>query len=79
MGMSPRVLPVGRFETRRRELGLTQAALAERAGIDRAQVSRIEHGLIPSLDAQRRLARALAIDVDTLWPLVELCGDVEDV
>lgn len=64
--------PVSRFEHRRRELGLTQAEVAARAAISASQVSRIENGLVPSLDAQRRLAHVLAASVDELWPLAAL-------
>lgn len=74
-----RVRPVSRFERRRRELGLTQADVAERARLSPSQVSRIENGLVPSLDAQRRLANVLAASVDELWPLAALfAAEIED-
>ena len=45
---------------RRIELGLSQAELAERAGMTQPQVSRVEGGdTVPTLPLLRRLARAL--------------------
>ncbi|MEU6110544.1 helix-turn-helix transcriptional regulator [Streptomyces albidoflavus] len=45
---------------RRVELGLSQAELAERAGMTQPQVSRMEGGdTVPTLPLLRRLARAL--------------------
>ncbi len=45
---------------RRTELGLTQADVAERAGLAQAKVSRIEGAdTVPTLPLLRRLARAL--------------------
>jgi transcriptional regulator with XRE-family HTH domain len=55
---------------RRSELGLSQAELASRAGVDRRQIRRYESGETqPTLSAARTLARALGITVD------ELAGD----
>ncbi|NUQ97676.1 MAG: helix-turn-helix transcriptional regulator [Streptomyces sp.] len=45
---------------RRIELGLSQAELAERAGMTQPQVSRLEGGdTVPTLPLLRRLAKAL--------------------
>lgn len=45
---------------RRTELGLTQAEVAERAGLAQAKISRIEGAdAVPTLPLLRRLARAL--------------------
>ncbi|WP_414720699.1 helix-turn-helix transcriptional regulator [Streptomyces sp.] len=45
---------------RRTELGLTQAELAERAGLTQAKVSRIEgSGTVPTLPLLAKLAKAL--------------------
>lgn len=45
---------------RRTELGLTQAALAERAGLTQAKISRIEGSdTVPTLPLLAKLARAL--------------------
>ncbi|MFJ8717971.1 helix-turn-helix domain-containing protein [Streptomyces violaceus] len=45
---------------RRMELGLSQAELAERAGMTQPQVSRLEGGdTVPTLPLLRRLAKAL--------------------
>ena len=46
--------------SRRVELGLSQAELAERAGMTQPQVSRMEGGdTVPTLPLLRRLAKAL--------------------
>ena len=51
----------------REHRGLTQAVLAERAGLSRLYVSQLERGARrPSLDAVERLARALGLRVDDL-------------
>ncbi len=53
---------------------LTQADLAERAGITRASVNAIEGGrMIPSVLLALKLARALGVSVDDLF---SLSGDV---
>jgi ribosome-binding protein aMBF1 (putative translation factor) len=45
---------------RRKELGLSQTQLAERAGMTQPQISRIEGGgTVPTLPLLRRLAKAL--------------------
>lgn len=45
---------------RRKELGLTQAEVAERAGLAQAKISRVEGAdAVPTLPLLRRLARAL--------------------
>ncbi|MFC5800905.1 helix-turn-helix domain-containing protein [Streptomyces formicae] len=45
---------------RRRELGLSQAEAAERAGLTQAKISRVEGAdAVPTLPLLRRLARAL--------------------
>jgi putative transcriptional regulator len=57
---------------------LTQADLAERAGITRASVNAIEGGrMIPSVLLALKLARALGVSVDDVF---SLAGDahVED-
>ena len=49
---------------------LTQADLAERAGITRASVNAIEGGrMIPSIFLALKLARALGVSVDELFSL----------
>jgi len=48
----------------RLEHGLTQAQLAERCGIDQADISRIERGSInPTMRTLQRIAEALEADV----------------
>lgn len=57
----------GRVRARREELGLTQEALAYRAGINRTYIGSLESGQRnPSLDTIARLARALGIDAAEL-------------
>lgn len=54
---------------KRQLAGLTQVALAERAGCDQRTVSGIETGEItPSLPMAQRLAAALDSTVDELFP-----------
>ena len=49
---------------------LTQAELAERAGVTRKSVNAIETGnMVPSILLALRLARALAVSVDTIFSL----------
>jgi putative transcriptional regulator len=49
---------------------LTQADLADRAGITRASVNAIEGGrMVPSIYLALKLARALAVSVDDLFSL----------
>ncbi len=49
---------------------LTQADLAERAGITRASVNAIEGGrMVPSIHLALKLARALDVSVDELFSL----------
>ena len=51
---------------------LTQADLAERAGITRASVNAIEGGrMVPSIFLALKLARALTVSVDDLFSLAE--------
>lgn len=56
----------------RRIAGLTQEQLAERAGVDSALISRLERGGArrrPSYEAIVRIARALNIAPDELFPV----------
>jgi transcriptional regulator with XRE-family HTH domain len=53
---------------RRTELGLSQEALAERCGIDRKSISRVETGAFsPSLDRVWRLADGLDLPISALF------------
>lgn len=65
-----RPIDPARVKARRKELRLTQAQLADRAGTTQASISRAESGDSQLLDddQKRRLARALETTVD------ELCG-----
>ncbi|MFF3003244.1 helix-turn-helix domain-containing protein [Kitasatospora sp. NPDC057940] len=52
----------------RRQAGLTQERLGERAGLDRRAIGRIENGLAPAtLDQLGAVARAIGVP---LWRLV---------
>lgn len=56
-----------RVRARRRELGLTQEQVAERAGLYRATPGHVEQGrLLPDLLTVVRLAHALEVDVGAL-------------
>lgn len=46
----------------------TQLAFARRLRVSEAQVSRWLNGLIPPVKYRERIAKALEVDVDTLWP-----------
>jgi putative transcriptional regulator len=53
----------------RQARGLTLAELARRVGVDRAVMSRIEHGhRIPKLPLANSIARELGTDMALLWP-----------
>ena len=48
--------------------GMSQEALAERCGVDRKSISRVETGAFsPSLDRVWRLADALGVSIDELF------------
>jgi transcriptional regulator with XRE-family HTH domain len=57
-----------RLRELRRERGLSQATLAERAEITSEHVSRIERALVgPSLEVMDRLAEALDVEIKALF------------
>lgn len=57
-----------RVRARSREIGLTSSELAERAGMSRAMISKIENAQVsPSLATLARLAEALDIPVTSLF------------
>lgn len=57
-----------RLRCRRREMQLSQRALATRAGVDDTYISRMERReATPSAGVLARLARALALSMDALW------------
>lgn len=66
-----RPIDPARVKARRKELRLTQAQLAERAGTTQASISRAEGGdsMLLDDDQKKRLARALEISV------ADLCGE----
>lgn len=53
---------------RRIALGRTQEQLAEASGIDQSLISRIENGKCPSDEQKYRLAAALGLTPDLLFP-----------
>ena len=64
-----------RIQGLRREAGLTQTQLADRAGISNEFMSRIEHGTgTPSLDTLLRIAEALALNACALLPQPDADG-----
>jgi transcriptional regulator with XRE-family HTH domain len=66
--MEQRWLPPHPLRDRRRASGLTQADLAERAGVSRQLIAAVEAGQnAPSVDAALRLAGALATTVEDLF------------
>lgn len=54
-----------RLRTAREDQGLTQAALAERTGIDHSSVCRVEGGQ-GSLDSTIRLAKELGVSLEVV-------------
>ena len=61
-----------RLKAVRTEAGLTQAELAERAGVSRKTVNTVENGVFtPSVLVALSLARALDTTVEALFGLVE--------
>ena len=55
--------------THRVEAGLSQAALADAAGVHQNTVGLIERGrMIPTLTIARRISTALGKSVDEVWP-----------
>jgi DNA-binding XRE family transcriptional regulator len=58
-----------RLREQRRQRGLAIWALAVRAGTSPATIVAIErHGHVPTLDVQARLAAALGVPVNAVWP-----------
>ncbi|MGR6329106.1 helix-turn-helix transcriptional regulator [Sphingomonas sp. XXL09] len=56
----------------RERLGLTQAALAERAGVSRKTINTVENGVfIPSTVLALRLAKVIGRPVEALFRLAE--------
>ncbi|SFV07794.1 helix-turn-helix transcriptional regulator [Alicyclobacillus macrosporangiidus] len=51
--------------------GLKQEWLAEQTGLPSTTVSRIVNGATPTLRNAQKIARALGVSVDDLWPLEE--------
>ena len=58
------------MKVQRARLDLTQAALAERAGVTRKSINAIEAGhMVPSTILALKLARALGVTVEALFSL----------
>lgn len=61
-----------RLKTVRTEAGLTQAELADRAGVSRKTVNTVENGVfVPSTVLALSLARALGVRVEDLFWLAD--------
>ena len=57
-----------KLKERRGELGLTQAELAERAGVTRKTVNTVENGVFtPSTTLAIKLSQALGLSVEQLF------------
>lgn len=57
-----------RVRSRRKELGITQAELAQRVGVSRQTIITLETGdYAPSVYLALRVARTLASTVEDLW------------
>lgn len=74
--VSPLVREFGdRIRSRRDELGLSQEALAHRAGLQRAYIGQLETGMrSPELETLAKLARGLEIDLGDLVAGLEEFG-----
>lgn len=59
---------MNKLKERRHEVGLTQMALAIKAGLQPGLVCRYEMGLRPNQKNARRLAKTLQCDVRVLFP-----------
>jgi transcriptional regulator with XRE-family HTH domain len=61
------VITIVNVERRRRELNLTQAQLADKAGVTQGAISMIERGeRVPSLDVLVKIADTLGCTIDEL-------------
>jgi len=65
-----------RVRERRDELGWTQMQLAIKTRTTPPHISKIENGHLPSLSSAQKLARALDVTVDYLFPIKP--ADVDD-
>lgn len=63
------------LERTRREKDLTQVQLAAAAQVGQGMISAYERGTVPSLPVAMRLAKALGVSIETLWPETELQKD----
>ena len=56
------------LRTLRKEMGLTQEELSEKARVERSYLAKLESGakVNPSLEVLKRLAKALRVDVTAL-------------
>lgn len=46
---------------------MTQSQLADRSGVNRATISKIEHGIEPSVQVAKKIAAALNVEWYTLY------------
>lgn len=62
------VTAVSSVEAARRDRRWRQGDLAARAEVHRTVISRIEHGLMPGPIVRGRIAEALGLSEEALWP-----------
>jgi len=56
--------------TRRKELGMTEAALSRETGIERRYLGRVLQGKhIPSLEVYRKICEALGMTIQVVYPV----------
>lgn len=64
------------LKSARQLAGLTQQELGRSCGISQSSVSNLDRGYLrPSPELKRKLARALMVPVDVLFPDPEIEGD----
>lgn len=52
----------------RKARGMNQTALSSVSAVSQGSISKIENGRIPEIDTAQKLARALGLRVDTVFP-----------
>jgi len=56
--------------TRRKELGITEAALSRETGIERRYLGRVLQGKhVPSLEVYRKICEALGMTIQVVYPI----------
>jgi transcriptional regulator with XRE-family HTH domain len=57
-----------KIKTARENAGLSQTELALKAGLNPSLVNRIERGVRPNRRTAERLAKALGVDIEVVFP-----------